>query len=174
MRQIECTINGIGERAGNASLEEIVMALRVRSDRLPYSTTVIESTLLFPTSQLLSQLTRRTGPGEQGHRRPQRVRARGGHPSGRHAEGLADLRDHAAAGRRPDTPNSSCSAVTPGGTPCSRRCETLGLGLTTEELALVYQEVVSLGEHRKSIGDNDLRRIVDRVRSGREATQATH
>ena len=38
VRQIECTINGIGERAGNASLEEIVMALRVRQDRLPYDT----------------------------------------------------------------------------------------------------------------------------------------
>src|SRR5262245_45456004 len=40
VRQVECTINGIGERAGNASLEEIVMALRVRRDRLPYDTTV--------------------------------------------------------------------------------------------------------------------------------------
>src|SRR5581483_11592425 len=39
-RQVECTINGIGERAGNASLEEIVMALRVRADRYPYQTTV--------------------------------------------------------------------------------------------------------------------------------------
>ena len=37
-RQVECTINGIGERAGNAALEEIVMALHVRSDRLPYDT----------------------------------------------------------------------------------------------------------------------------------------
>ena len=38
VRQVECTINGIGERAGNASLEEIVMAMRVRHDRLPYET----------------------------------------------------------------------------------------------------------------------------------------
>jgi 2-isopropylmalate synthase len=56
VRQVECTINGIGERAGNASLEEIVMALRVRSDRLPYDTG-IESEKLFSTSQLLSRLT---------------------------------------------------------------------------------------------------------------------
>src|SRR4029077_8498697 len=55
VRQVECTINGIGERAGNASVEEIVMVLRVRSDRLPY-TTAIESTLLYPTSQLLTRL----------------------------------------------------------------------------------------------------------------------
>ena len=41
-RQVECTINGIGERAGNASLEEIVMAMRVRPDRYPYETGVVE------------------------------------------------------------------------------------------------------------------------------------
>src|SRR5438309_10745069 len=54
--QVECTINGIGERAGNASLEEIVLALRVRLDRYPYETGVITEQL-FPASQLLSDLT---------------------------------------------------------------------------------------------------------------------
>jgi 2-isopropylmalate synthase len=54
-RQIECTVNGIGERAGNASLEEIVMAMKVRADRLPFETGV--NTLeLYPTSQLLSAI----------------------------------------------------------------------------------------------------------------------
>src|SRR5205814_9416530 len=51
-RQVECTINGIGERAGNASLEEIVMALRVRSDRLPYDTGV-DARAVCAASQLL-------------------------------------------------------------------------------------------------------------------------
>jgi len=55
-RQIECTVNGIGERAGNASLEEIVMAFRVRHDRLPYDTG-IHAARLFDASQLLSKLT---------------------------------------------------------------------------------------------------------------------
>src|ERR1700681_1656412 len=55
-RQIECTINGIGERAGNAALEELVMAFRVRRDRLPYDTGV-NSAALYETSQLLAQLT---------------------------------------------------------------------------------------------------------------------
>src|SRR5712692_6298207 len=54
-RQVECTINGVGERAGNAALEEIVMALRVRPDRLPYDT-AIRSTALYETSQLLTHL----------------------------------------------------------------------------------------------------------------------
>src|ERR1700692_3525294 len=55
-RQVECTINGIGERAGNASLEEIVMAMRVRHDRYPYETG-IAGEHLFPASQMLSEIT---------------------------------------------------------------------------------------------------------------------
>src|SRR5205809_385433 len=56
VRQVECAMNGIGERAGNASLEELVMALRVRQDRLPYDTE-IKADALFETSQLLAQIT---------------------------------------------------------------------------------------------------------------------
>src|SRR3954468_4708362 len=55
-RQIECTINGIGERAGNAALEEIVMAIKTRNDMYPYSTR-INTRKLVPTSRLVSTLT---------------------------------------------------------------------------------------------------------------------
>jgi 2-isopropylmalate synthase len=55
-RQIECTINGIGERAGNASLEELVMALHVRRDALPFSCGV-RTEQIYPTSRLLSEIT---------------------------------------------------------------------------------------------------------------------
>lgn len=54
-RQVECTVNGIGERAGNASLEEVIMALSVRADRMPYITG-IDTTGLYPASQLLSSI----------------------------------------------------------------------------------------------------------------------
>ena len=54
-RQIECTINGIGERAGNAALEEIIMALRVRADKFEFENSV-NSQMLFPTSQMLSEM----------------------------------------------------------------------------------------------------------------------
>jgi 2-isopropylmalate synthase len=54
-RQVECTVNGIGERAGNAALEEIVMALRVRGDRLPFETG-IRGEEICPTSQALSNI----------------------------------------------------------------------------------------------------------------------
>jgi 2-isopropylmalate synthase len=55
-RQIECTINGIGERAGNAALEEIVMAIKTRADRLPYATG-IDATMLSRASRLVSAVT---------------------------------------------------------------------------------------------------------------------
>src|SRR5437667_453975 len=54
-RQVECTVNGIGERAGNCSLEEIVMVLKTRGDKLPY-TTGIKTEQLFPASQLLTEI----------------------------------------------------------------------------------------------------------------------
>ncbi len=54
-RQVECTINGIGERAGNAALEEIVMACAVRRDSLPFANN-IQTEQLYPTSQLLSEI----------------------------------------------------------------------------------------------------------------------
>jgi len=54
-RQVECTVNGIGERAGNASLEEIVMALKVRADQLPFITGV-KTPELYASSQLLSSI----------------------------------------------------------------------------------------------------------------------
>ena len=54
-RQVECTINGIGERAGNCSLEEVVMALKTRRDRLPYDDR-IRTEFLYPCSQLLSSI----------------------------------------------------------------------------------------------------------------------
>src|SRR5581483_5750275 len=54
-RQVECTINGLGERAGNTSLEEVVMALHVRADQLPLTTSV-DATQIYATSQLLSEI----------------------------------------------------------------------------------------------------------------------
>ena len=54
-RQVECTVNGIGERAGNCSLEEIVMVLKTRADKLPF-TTGIKTEQLFPASQLLTEI----------------------------------------------------------------------------------------------------------------------
>ena len=69
--QVECTINGIGERAGNCSLEEIVMALRVRGD-FYHADTKVNTHRLVPTSRLVSGITGMQVQREQGRRRTQR------------------------------------------------------------------------------------------------------
>jgi 2-isopropylmalate synthase len=167
-RQVECSINGLGERAGNASLEEIVMALRVRRDRLPYDTGV-RSEGLFEASQLLSELTNEPVQSNKA------IVGRNAfaHEAGIHQDGmLKDARTYEIM-RPQDVGQNSEQLVLgrhSGRHAVHRRAEQLGLALTVEELALVYQAVVTLGEHRKAIADNDLRRMVERVRAG----QTTH
>ena len=170
VRQIECTINGIGERAGNASLEELVMALRVRQDRMPFDT-AINTPLLFETSQLLSRLTSEPVQSNKA------IVGRNAfaHEAGIHQDGmLKDSRTYEIM-RPADVGQNSDQLVLgrhSGRHAVGKRAEQLGLILTPEELAQVYHEVVTMGEHRKSIGDNDIRRIVERVRSGQTAPVA--
>ena len=163
VRQVECTINGIGERAGNASLEEIVMALRVRQDRLPYDT-AIQVERLFEASQLLSQLT------DEPVQSNKAIVGRNAfaHEAGIHQDGmLKDARTYEIM--RPQDvgqqPRAARARPPSGRHAVQRRCETLGLTLTAEELEQVYHAVITMGEHRKAIGDDDLRRIVERVRA---------
>ncbi len=168
VRQIECTINGIGERAGNASLEEIVMALRVRQDRFPFDTG-IRSEGLFDASQLLSKVT------DEPVQANKAIVGRNAfaHEAGIHQDGmLKDSRTYEIM--RPQDVGQTAEQLVlgrhSGRHAVQRRCETIGLMLTPEELAQVYHGVITMGEHRKSIGDNDLKRIVERVRSGHPET----
>ena len=170
VRQIECTINGIGERAGNCSLEEVVMALRVRQDRLPYDT-AINTPLLFESSQLLSKLTNEPVQSNKA------IVGRNAfaHEAGIHQDGmLKDSRTYEIM--RPadvgQTPNQLVLGRHSGRHAVGQRAEQLGLTLTQDELAQVYHAVVTMGEHRKSIGDNDIRRMVERVKSGQTAEVA--
>jgi 2-isopropylmalate synthase len=164
VRQIECAINGIGERAGNASLEELVMAMRVRPDRLPYDTGVY-APALFETSQLLSTLTCEPVQANKS------IVGRNAfaHEAGIHQDGvLKDARTYEIM--RPEDVGQSVSSRLVLGRHSGRhavqsRCETLGFVLTHGEVDLVYRAVISLGEHRKAIGDGDLRRIIERVRT---------
>jgi 2-isopropylmalate synthase len=164
VRQVECTINGIGERAGNASLEEIVMAFRVRHDRLPYET-AIATERLFETSQLLSKLT------DEPVQSNKAVVGRNAfaHEAGIHQDGvLKDKRTYEIM--RPEdvgqAPDQLVLGRHSGRHAVARRCELLGITLAGDELASVYHAVITLGERRKAIGDGDLRRIVERVRAG--------
>ena len=176
VRQVECAINGIGERAGNASLEEFVMALRVRQDVLPYDTGVL-SPALFETSQLLSSLTSEPVQANKA------IVGRNAfaHEAGIHQDGvLKDARTYEIM--KPEDVGQSVASRLVLGRHSGRhavqsRCETLGLTLTHGEVDLVYRAVISLGEHRKAIGDGDLRRIVERVRtpsSSNPGTSTTH
>jgi 2-isopropylmalate synthase len=164
VRQVECTINGIGERAGNASLEEIVMALRVRGDRLPFDT-AIRSEGLFHASQLLSKTT------DEPVQANKAIVGRNAfaHEAGIHQDGmLKDARTYEIM-RPQDVGQVNEQLVLgrhSGRHAVQRRAEQLGLVLTADELAQVYHAVITMGEHRKSVGDNDLKRMVERVRAG--------
>jgi 2-isopropylmalate synthase len=162
VRQVECTINGIGERAGNASVEEIVMALRVRSDILPYAT-AIDTTKLYDASQLLTRLTSEPVQANKA------IVGRNAfaHEAGIHQDGVLKDPSTYEIMRPQDVGQPSARLVLgrhSGRHAVQQRCEALGLQITPGEIEQVYHAVISLGEHRRAIGDGDLRRIVDRLR----------
>ena len=164
VRQVECSVNGIGERAGNASLEEFVMALRVRGDRLPFDT-AIDASRLYSASQLVSQVT------DEPVQANKAIVGRNAfaHEAGIHQDGvLKDTRTYEIM-RPEDVGQSAASRLVlgrhSGRHAVQSRCEALGFNLSPAEIDQVYHAVISLGEHRKAIADGDLRRIVDRVRT---------
>jgi 2-isopropylmalate synthase len=152
--QIECTVNGIGERAGNASLEEFVMALRVRADRLPY-TTRIHSRQLLAASQLLVELT-----GEPVQANKAIVgRNAFAHEAGIHQDGiLKDRRTyeimHAADVGVPAT--TLVLGKHSGRHALKARCEVLQLPLSRLELDELYRRMIRLAEVKKVVHDPDL------------------
>src|SRR5579871_4918094 len=164
VRQVECSLSGIGERAGNASLEELVMAMRIRGDRLPFDT-AIDSTRLYAASQLLSQIT------DEPVQANKAIVGRNAfaHEAGIHQDGvLKDTRTYEIMTPE-DVGQSAASRLVlgrhSGRHAVASRCDALGFQLTQDEVDQVYHAVISLGEHRKAIADGDLRRIVERVRT---------
>ena len=162
VRQIECTINGIGERAGNAALEEIVMATRVRGDRLPYDT-AIRTQELFRTSQLLTELT---------HEPVQANKAIVGrnafaHEAGIHQDGvIKDRRTYEIM--RPEDIGVVSTLVLgkhSGRHAVKQRCEQIGYDLTRFELDRVYRTIIELADRQKQIDDDDVTRIVESTRA---------
>jgi len=172
-RQIECTINGIGERAGNASLEEIVMATRVRADRLPF-TTRIDPREIYPSSQLLTAIT-----GESVQANKAIVgRNAFAHEAGIHQDGmLKDRRTYEIM--RPEEVGVPQATLVlgkhSGRHAVQRRCEQLGLTLERSELETVYWEIMAIADREKVVNDNDLAAVVGRLRGRRGSSpgQAT-
>ena len=160
-RQVECTINGIGERAGNASLEEFVMAMRVRPDRYAFRTAMV-SEELFPSSQLLAEIT---GVPVQ----PNKAiigRNAFAHEAGIHQDGMI---------KNPLT----YEIMTPQsvGVPSTRfvlgkhsgrhalglRCEELGFRLDRRELDQIYRYFVALADSTKTVEDNHILELMRKL-----------
>ena len=161
-RQVECTINGIGERAGNASLEEVIMATRVRGDRLPYTTT-IDTRALFAASQLLTTLT---GEAVQANKAIVGRNAFA-HEAGIHQDGMLKDRRTYEIMRPEDVGVPQATLVLgkhSGRHAVQRRCEEIGVTLDRHELDEVYKGVIAHADREKIVNDRDLANIVAIVR----------
>ena len=168
VRQVECTINGIGERAGNASLEEIVMITHVRPDLVPVTSQVVTQQL-FETSQMLTEIT------------GQRVQANKAvvgrnafaHEAGIHQDGmLKDRRTYEIM--RPEDVGAPASTLVlgkhSGRHAVQKSCERLGLELSRRDLDEVYRRMTALADQQKNISDADLSQIAAAVMIDSRAT----
>jgi 2-isopropylmalate synthase len=161
-RQVECTINGIGERAGNASLEEIVMALRVRPDRYAYDTGVV-SEQLYPASQMLGEIT---GVPVQ----PNKAiigRNAFAHEAGIHQDGMLKnpLTYEIMTPQSVGVPDSKLVLGKHSGRHAlGLRCEQLGYQFDRRELDEVYRRFVVLADQIKHVADHHLLDLIRETR----------
>ena len=157
-RQVECTINGIGERAGNAALEEIVMAMRVRPDRYPYHT-AIASEHLFAASQLLSEIT---GVPVQPNKA---VTGRNAfaHEAGIHQDGVLknSLTYEIMTPQSVGVPDSKLVLGKHSGRHAlAIRCERLGYQFDRRALDDIYRRFVRLADKIKHVEDHHLLELI--------------
>jgi 2-isopropylmalate synthase len=170
-RQIECTVNGIGERAGNAALEEIVMAINTRRDRLPFETRIVTEQL-FPASQLLSSLIT-FGPQPNKAIVGENAFA---HEAGIHQDGFL---------KEPTT--YEIIKPTTVGVPETRlvlgkhsgrhalvkRCEDLGIPLTREQLDIMYHRFTAIADRKKGLRNEEIAALAREVVQDTRVTGAT-
>jgi 2-isopropylmalate synthase len=157
-RQVECTVNGIGERAGNAALEEVVMAIRIRRDVMPLYTE-IRTEELYPASQLLSKLT---GVSVQ---RNKAIVGRNAfaHEAGIHQDGI--LKNAITYEiMQPQTVGMPSNHIVlgkhSGRHALAKRYEELGYALGRAELDRAYQSFTEIADRKKEVYDEDLIAIV--------------
>jgi 2-isopropylmalate synthase len=158
-RQIECTVNGIGERAGNAAMEEIVMALKVRNDLLPYSTN-INSKEIYNTSKLVSGFTgiivqpNKAIVGENAF----------AHESGIHQDGMLKNRQTYEI-MTPESVGVSNTKIVlgrhSGRHGLKARLEVLGYTTNESELDHIYKHFTELADKKKEVYDDDLRILME-------------
>jgi 2-isopropylmalate synthase len=158
-RQIECTINGIGERAGNCSLEEVVMAFKTRADRYPFHTG-IHTEHLYSASQLLSSIIT-FGP------QPNKAivgRNAFSHEAGIHQDGYLkekstyEIIDPKSVG----VPEGKLVLGKHSGRHAlKQRCEQLGYTLKKEELDHVYTAFTTLADRKKGVLDEEIIALIE-------------
>ncbi|MCZ7648925.1 MAG: 2-isopropylmalate synthase [Planctomycetota bacterium] len=158
-RQVECTINGIGERAGNAALEELVMALRTRHDFFPY-VTGIDSRRILPTSKLVSNITgihvqrNKAVVGENAF----------AHESGIHQDGVLKERTTYEIMRPEDVGVEKSMLVLgkhSGKHAFKNRLKDLGYDLEEKPLVDAFEKFKTLCDKKKTIYDADLIALVE-------------
>ena len=154
-RQVECTINGIGERAGNASLEEIVMTLKVRNDQLNYYTS-INSKEIYNSSKMVSAFTgilvqrNKAIVGENAF----------AHEAGIHQDGMLKNRNTYEI-MSPESIGYSKSKIIlgrhSGRHGLEKRLQQLGYNVDNEKLDKIYNAFIKLADKKKEVFDDDLR-----------------
>ena len=159
-RQIECTINGIGERAGNTSLEEVVMVLRQHPE-LGLSTGIVTE-LLYPTSQLVRE---RMGMTVQPNKAIVGDNAFA-HSSGIHQDGVIKRRDtYEIIDPKSVGVDESKIVLTArsGRAALAYRYKQLGHDVTKRELDALYADFLDVADRKKEVDDADLERIIAAV-----------
>jgi 2-isopropylmalate synthase len=160
-RQIECTINGIGERAGNAALEEIVMAFKVRPDAFPFETKIV-SEHLYPASQHLASIIT-FGPQPNKAIVGENAFA---HEAGIHQDGYLkerttyEIMDPKSVGV-PET--KLVLGKHSGRHALGKRCQDLGFDLTREQLDDVYRRFTTLADRKKGLRNDEIAGLVHHV-----------
>ena len=158
-RQVECTINGLGERAGNAALEEIVMAVRTRPDIFQVDTR-IETTQIVPASKLISQIT---GYPVQPNKAVVGANAFA-HESGIHQDGVLKHRETYEIMRAQDvgwTQNKLVLGKHSGRNAFKTRLQELGIELESDEaLNAAFARFKELADKKHEIFDEDLHALV--------------
>ncbi|HSV75139.1 MAG TPA: 2-isopropylmalate synthase [Chthonomonadales bacterium] len=163
-RQVECTVNGIGERAGNTSLEEVVMAMRVRRDQYDVQTRIVTQEI-YKTSRLVSNLT---GILVQPNKAVVGANAFA-HSSGIHQDGVLKERTtyEIMDPRDVGIPESRILLTARSGRHALKhRLSDLGYGLEEEQIDRVYERFLAVADKKKMVYDEDLEVIVADETSG--------
>ncbi len=158
-RQIECTINGIGERAGNASLEEVVMAMRTRAD-FYHLATHINTKRIYPVSRMVSQLT-----GLEVQRNKAIVgRNAFAHEAGIHQDGVIKHRQTYEIMDPQEVGIGSNELVLgkhSGRHALRERIVALGYTIDDEQLQRVYEDFKALADKKKGVYDEDIEALIE-------------